>query len=456
MKANACADMKGALHVQRAWKSFDTGNVPTAEADFGKAVESNPQSAFPHVQQGLFFLRLDRFEEAISSLHRAAENEPLNPAPLFFLNLAQEQAGQSESADATLEKLQQLSPRHQGLASLQLLRELRRGDPLPILTTFGFGLAPGQKSSKEGWRSLAAGLGVGDPSWLPPDLSSSRYLMGPILIEVEKRLLARELPQLERRAGSLLTETESAPSKKRKFSEEVRALRHFCQTSSKMRKGKKLLNQAFIADSSENPHGLAKRAIANLRIARRLDPFAFRADYHIGEAYLVLAKQRPGEPYQRFPLVQAEKAFLSSIQMDGSNPYVLFFLAFVSQALGRPLSAIEAYSKATERFTKLPEAHYGSGQCYLLLGDSTKARESMLTAVNSDLALGRERLNLFANLLREEGPAAYSSPFPEMPPEPAPPPPRENTEDEPPPSTLVMEQPATTAAPAESEPDPPS
>lgn len=410
--------MKAAQHARRAWKSYNKGDIPASEVEFAKAVEANPKAALGHLQQGLFLLRQDRFEEAVGSLRRAVDAEPKNPAPAFFLAIATEQSGLNAEADLALEKLKLLCPRHQGLTSLRLLRDLRRGDPLATLTTLGFGLAPGKKSPGENWRSLAAGIGVGNPDWLPPDLSSSSYLMGPILIEIEKRLLAREVPELEHRASDLLVEIENSTPVKRKFSEELRALRNFCKSGTKLRQGKKLLAQAFEAEPSENPQALARKAIANLRLARRLDPFAFRTDYHIGEGYLIAAKQQPGSPYNRFSLLQAENAFIRSTKQDGSNPYVLFFLAFVSHALGRPLTAIATYAKATERFTKLPEAHYGSGQCHLLLGQTAKARELMLTAVNSDLALGRERLSLFANLLREEGPEAFSRPLPQMPPEP--------------------------------------
>ena len=412
--------MKGAAQVRQGWKHYRQKQYVDADACFAKAVEASPQLAFGHLQQGMFWLRQDRFEEAVTTLRTAAQLEQTNPAPAFFLTLALEQSGAHEAADEAFAQLKSLSPRHQGLTSLQLLRELRRGDPLPILTALGFGLPPGHKSSREGWHSLAAGLGVGDPDWLPPDLSSSNYLMGPILLEIERRLLSREFPKLERRVGELIPELEELKPPKRSFSEELRALKTSCASGAKLRKGKKLLTKAIVADDDENPKGLARQAISLLRLGRRLDPFAFRTDYHLGEAYLVLAKDKPGKPYLRFPLLQAEGAFLRSIQMDGVNPYVLFCLAFVSHALGRPVSAIEAYTKATERFTKLPEAHYGSGQCHLLLGEKSRARDLLLEAVNSDLALGRERLNLFATLLREEGPEAFPGSLPTLPPEPEP------------------------------------
>ncbi len=409
--------MKGAAQVRQGWKHYRKGDFAAADVEFTKAVEGSPRLAFGHLQQGMFWLRQDRFKEAVGTFEKAVAAEPTNPAPAFFLAVAQEQAEQSEAADEAFEKLKTLCPRHQGLTSLRLLRELRRGDPLPILTALGFGLAPGQKPSRENWRSLAAGIGVGDPNWLPPDLSSSNYLMGPILLEIEKRLLGREFPTLERRPTDILQEIEGLTVPKRDLSQEFRALRTSCASGPRFRKGKRLLSRAIVAEPEEKPKELAREAIALLRLGRRLNPFAFRTDYHLGEAYLVLAKEKQGQPYQKFPLLQAETAFLQSVRMDGVNPYVLYCLAFVSHALGRPLTAIDAYTKATERFTKLPEAHYGSGQCHLLIGEVSKARDLLLEAVNSDLALGKERLNLFATLLREEGPEAFAHPLPILPPE---------------------------------------
>ena len=96
----------------------------------------------------------------------------------------------------------------------------------------------------------------------------------------------------------------------------------------------------------------------------------------------------------------------------------MFYLAYVQHLLGRPKLAIQYYQAATQKFEKLPEAHYGEGQCHLLLGDASTARKLFLKAVNSDLALARERLDLFARLLAENGPEYFQEPLPEMPPEP--------------------------------------
>jgi tetratricopeptide (TPR) repeat protein len=411
-KANAPA-MKGSQSVQRGWKAYSQGDVSQAEAVFLKAAGEAPEAAFPILQYGLFLLRQDRFTEASTAFSEAVAKEEQNPAPLFFLALSRELEGDTEQADSDLEKLALLCPRHQGLASLRLLREIRRGDPLASLHQLGFG----QKvDSAPSWRVFAAGLGMGNPGWLPPDLSSSQYLMGPILVEVEKRLLPREIPHLEHRPDDLLTQVEGLKPPQRKLLEELKGLKNSWKSGPKLRKGRQILEKAMgIEDIGEQRAELDK-AIALLEEGHRLDEFAFRNNYHLGEAYLFTAKNAPGTPYLRAPLERAEACFLESARMDGLNPYVLFYLALIQQLLGRPKPAIDAYAKATEKFTKLPEAHYGTGQCHLLLGELQQAREFLLKAVSSDLALARERLTLFANLLQKEGLEAFVTPLPVMPP----------------------------------------
>jgi tetratricopeptide (TPR) repeat protein len=410
-KANAPA-MKGSQSVQRGWKAYSQGDLARAESEFSKALSEAPATAFAVLQQGLFRLRQDRFAEASGSFEAAVAIEQNNPAPLFFLALSRELEGNADLADRDLLRLAELCPRHQGLTSLRLLKEMRRGDPLPSLHLLGFGQDPKPKAS---WRVAMAGLGVGDPAWLVPDLSSSQYLLGPILLEVERRLLPREIPVLEHRTGNLLASIEGLKPPERKLREELASLKNSWKSGPKLRKGRQLLERAMGIENLDEQRAQLARAIALLEEGHNLDRFAFRTSYHLGEAYLFSAKSIPGSPYLRDPLSRAESYFVESAGLDGLNPYVLFYLALIQQLLGRPQPAIDCYAKATEKFTKLPEAHYGTGQCYLLLGQPQQAREFLLKAANSDLALARERLTLFATLLQNEGPEAVSLPLPSMP-----------------------------------------
>ena len=124
--------------IKEAWSAFQEGNSEKAESLF-QDLTSNPNgSTYPFTQQGLFFLRQDRFAEACESFRKAAEIKPSNPAPVFFLALAQELAGERELFRASLEKLSEISPHHQGRTSLELLAELRGGNPTSLLSKFGF------------------------------------------------------------------------------------------------------------------------------------------------------------------------------------------------------------------------------------------------------------------------------------------------------------------------------
>ena len=410
--------MKGTQAVENGWKAYRRGDVIQAETEFSKAVSQNSKAAYALLQRGLFQLRLDHFAEASRCFQAAAEKEPKNPAPLFFLTLSHELEGETTSAEICLEKLSQLCPHHQGLTSLRLLREIRRGDPLPVLHLLGFG----EKARGYGLlRMAAAGLGMGDPAWLAPDLSSSPYLLGPILVEVEKRLLPLELQTLEHRAEDLILMLTELKPVKRGLIEELKNLPASWKAAPKLRKGRRLLEKAWGIEDLDAQKRVINESITLLEQGQALDPYSFRTSYHLGEAYLFSAKCPPGQPYEREPLLKAETWFIDSARNDGLNPYVLLYLALIQQLLGRPQPAIDCYRKATEKFTKLPEAHYGMGQCHLLLGDLAQAREMLLRAVNSDLALARDRLVLLANLLAKEGKEALARPLPAMPAAPEPP-----------------------------------
>ena len=406
-----------AATIDKAWRAFHQGDSDTAQRLFSELTTNDKASTHALVQHGLLLLRLDRFQEAAKNFATAADGAGENPAPLFFLALAQELGDQPDESKTSLEKLRAAEPHHQGISSLELLQNLRHGDPLPHLQKFGFGPERSDQSVSLLQR-ISASLGTGDPSWLPSDLSSSDYLLGPILIEVESRLHPLEVPVLEHKSTFFPDGMDKLEPKKRSFSEELKSLRSSLRAGPSLKRGKSALEKAFGLEDKGRQKELLKKALLNLRASRKLDPFGFRVSYHLGETYLFLAKVKSGQPYSRFRLQQAETSFLASGEREGLNPYLLFYLAYAQHLLGRPRLAIEYYDAATAKFEKLPEAHYGKGQCLLLLGDRQKAKELLLRAVNSDLTLARERLDTFADLLAEHGMEHFPQELPKMPPEP--------------------------------------
>lgn len=403
--------------IKSAWKAYHRGQVDEARTLFSELATANQQSSQVCTQKGLFHLSLDEFDHACESLQAACQREEKNPAPLFLLALAQELAGQEAQSQASVERLRLLCPHHQGRTTLRLLHELRRGDPTLSLRKFGFGPQEPTQQPKLNQR-LMASLGLGDPDWLPSDLSSSNYLLGPILLEVESRLHALEVPALEHHGALLPEDLDGLKPGKRDWRKELRNFRLSIKAGNAMKNGRSLLEKAFGLADLEKQRSLLERAVLYLRTARKHDPHTFRVNYHLAECYIFLAKKGVGLPFDRFRLLQAQSACLESAQKEGVNPYLLFYLAYVQHLLGRPKLAILYYQEATKKFEKLPEAHYGQGQCHLLLGDRKKARECMLKAVNSDLALARERLESFSKVLATRGAEHFQGSLPTLPPEP--------------------------------------
>ena len=175
--------------IKSAWKAYEAEEHERADSLFQEAASQFAGSPHPHTQRGLFLLRQERYSDASECFVKASEVNPDNPAPVFFLALSQELAGQRGDFRATLDRLKEISPHHQGRSSLELLAEIREGDPGELLGQFGFG-PPSGKSPQKWTHRVAASVGKGDPEWLPSDLTSSDYLLGPILVEVEKRLHA--------------------------------------------------------------------------------------------------------------------------------------------------------------------------------------------------------------------------------------------------------------------------
>lgn len=402
--------------IASGWKACHSGDHQRAEELFGLALKEAPTNSQVWIQAGLFHVKSGQIKKALEALTEAKNLDPDNPATHFFLCLAQTLCHQLPLAQQSLEGLQTVCPRHQGSASLELLITLNSGDPTSALQRLGFGQTRQEEAFS--WRAMAAGIGVGDPAWLPADLTSSPYLLGPIVVEIEKRLLSLEIPQLERSDRKIQTELENLQPVKRNFREEFKGLKKSVKGSPYLRKGKGMLEKALGSPNLEEQHAELHRAQLLLRLARKLDPLAFRISFYLGEAYLFSAKSEPGEPYRRFPLKLAERAFVESARLDGVNPYIYFYLALTQHLLGHPEEALTLYSLATEKFAKLPEAYYGKGQCHLLCGEHKAAEEEFLKAIAGDLSLARERLNLFTSLLQEKGLDFLTKPLPELPPKP--------------------------------------
>jgi len=242
------------------------------------------------------------------------------------------------------------------------------------------------------------------------DLTVSPPALGRLVVALEKHLLPLELAET--------LEPEASPPKPEPPVGAAWLL---------MRRGRKRLEAAWALPVEERAPEM-RQALAELRAAREQDPKAFRASYHLGEALLSVAEhdrdrdQRPG-PRTVAWVTQAQECFEDSRRTDGTNPYVLHYLARCALLLRRFERAQGLWREALDGFEKFPEAHYGLGQALLARGREREARAFLLSAILSDLHLLRDRIRELARLFRAR-PDLFGEPatFPlwEAPADPAP------------------------------------
>lgn len=404
--------------LKSAWSAYREGEPELALKEF-EELAAGDSSPHPLIQKGLFFFHLERHVEAVTTFEEAIKLQPQNPAALFFHALALELSGEVSQSQSAVAKLREVCPHHQGIPSLILLSELRHGDPLPHLVQMGYGSGVENRRPSAGFsRSLLVGLGRGNPDDLPSELSSSDFVLGPILLEIERKLHPLELTSLEHHPPLFPEDMSTFKRRKRTLREEFSQLRSTFRAWVPLQRGKNLFERAYGMADRKEQEKLLNSALLQLRASRRLDPHGFRVSYYLGETYVHLARQDHGKPYNRFRLLQAQTSFLDSARQESINPDLLAYLAFIQHLLGRPKLAIKYYQEATQKFEKLPGAHYGEGQCHLILGDRAEAKRLLLKAVNSDLNMARERLETFTTLLQKHGSGYFHKDFPELAPEP--------------------------------------
>jgi len=318
----------------------------------------------------------------------AAEGDLVsNPALHLFRALLSCDLGEWELARKDWWAARNLSPANQAVPTVQALRYLGEGrleEALKVLCPEGTGKVF--------------------------DLTVSPPALGRLVVALEKHLLPLELAET--------LEPEASPPEPEPPAGAAWLL---------MRRGRKRLEAAWALPVEERAPEM-RQALAELRAAREQDPKAFRASYHLGEALLSVAEhdrdrdQRPG-PRTVAWVTQAQECFEDSRRTDGTNPYVLHYLARCALLLRRFERAQGLWREALDGFEKFPEAHYGLGQALLARGREREARAFLLSAILSDLHLLRDRIRELARLFRAR-PDLFGEPatFPlwEAPADPAP------------------------------------
>ncbi len=424
------------------------GKLESAATVLQKAADRMPTQPGAWIQLGLCHLEANHAEEARAAFERAAELAPANPAAALFASLACSDLGLTDEARRWADRTHELSPANQALPTLEALLQLRQGDVAGGLRCLG--MAGAEPASV----------------WEAPDLAGSAPLASRLVLELEKQRLAHDVPTLER--SQVAEEPKARPSAKRggllmmyavvgayvfliptlvgayliepepqflymlvgllalgglllllAFRPSARQGFPTVRARSQQTRGLKLMERALASPSGRLRERFLEHALANMREAQGLAPDLFRADFYTGEA-LLFAGQSAEEPAAaRHYLEEALACFERSWGQDGGNPYLFYYLARVSLLLGRVEASQGYFEMALERFEKLPEAHYGVGQCRLLQGDVEGGRRALWRAVSGELLMVRERLHDMERLALTR-PEVLGKPFPTMPPAPEP------------------------------------
>lgn len=450
---------KGAVLVRQ-------GKLESAATVLQKAAHRMPSQPGAWIQLGLCHLEAHHPEEARAAFEKAAELAPTNPAAALFASLACSDLGLPDEARRWADRTYELSPANQSLPTLEALLKLRQGDVVGSLRCLG--MAGAEPASV----------------WEAPDLAGSAPLASRLVLELEKQRLAHDVPTLER--SKVAEEPQARPTAKRggllmmyavvgcyallvptligaymiepepQFLYTLGALLALgvlllilafrtpagqgfptLRARSAQNKGLKLMERALSTPTGRLRERFLEHALSNMREAQALAPDLFRADFYAGEA-LLFAGQSAEEPAAaRHYLEDALGCFERSWGQDGGNPYLFYYLARTSLLLGRVEASQGYFEMALERFEKLPEAHYGVGQCRLLQGDDEGGRRALWRAVSGELLMVRERLHDMERLALTR-PEVLGKPLPVMPEAPPPEPEPAEQSPEPPPTDVSL------------------
>ena len=431
------------------------GKTAEAVALIEEACKKLPSDPRAWVQLGLAQLEAQLPEAAQESLEKALALSPAHPPSLYYLVLAHSDQDNQSAAAAVLKQLAEVSPHNQALPTLRALLCLQRGEIDQALLHLEIPPCPTS------------------PVWNRPELCSFGPLTSRLAVEIERWLLPLEIPLLQRSCplGEPPAEPPRAPDQL--GPDRVRsalfgmlggiaagaatgaALRfllvlllgsdfeftvgvgwtepivwmgsllgvggaawgflspslpwHFRAYLAKF-KGERLLEKALGEDSTHQRRQYFMLGIQEKRRVLMLDPSLLRSHYGLGEALLFCASSLRDNRY----LAEAEQCFLHSWRQDGENPYLNYYLARCCQLQGKVQAALAYYTKAIAKFSKLSEAHFGLGQCQLLLGDNAQARSWFKRALGSELQLARDRLHDLAHAYGE-GLLSRRLPWPMLP-----------------------------------------
>jgi TolB-like protein/Tfp pilus assembly protein PilF len=110
MKAQKLDDTLSEAHVALAYAEFFDWDWQSAEAEFKRAIELNPNSALSHARYAVCLIARLRFNESIAEAQRAQELDPLSPDIVSVLGIVYFMGRQYDESIAQFQKALDLNP----------------------------------------------------------------------------------------------------------------------------------------------------------------------------------------------------------------------------------------------------------------------------------------------------------------------------------------------------------
>ncbi len=128
-----------AFYRNRANKELADGNLDSAIADLGKAIEMKPADVGAYLARGFAVLKQDRSDAALKDLDKVIELDPKNSTAYFVRAQIAENLGQTDKARVDYNKAAEIDPANtDAVASVERLRppvspaSLKIVDPPPV------------------------------------------------------------------------------------------------------------------------------------------------------------------------------------------------------------------------------------------------------------------------------------------------------------------------------------
>jgi tetratricopeptide (TPR) repeat protein len=320
-----------------------SGEPEESESVLKAAVARNPVDAEANRKLGEFYLRADRFQDAIPLLREASKLEPDRPQNNYELALALEGSGDLAGAR---EQVAKLVAREPGADAHRLAGELdeKLGDPLAAVHEFE--RAVREDPSEQNYFEWGSELLLHRAVWQAKDVFSAGVKAYPKSARMLTALGAALF------AGALYDE----------------AAQRLCQASDlNPADPEPYLFMGKIEISAPSPLACVEVKLARFVELRPQDPLA---NYYYA---MTLWKQK-GQSVDESTLQRVEGLLTKAVTLDPQCGEAYLQLGVLESTRRDYAKAIGYYTKAIQANPQLSDAHYRLGVAYDRVGDKEKAK----------------------------------------------------------------------------------